>query len=806
MRGAGRDARAGDLQSVCLSSPTGSGKTVMLTNAIEFLVRGDDEHGPIPDATFLWITDQPELNEQTYRKMLSTSSVLNGDLLHVIDASFDYETLRPGAVHFLNTQKLAKGSGLVTAGDNRTFTIWDVVKNTIDAYPGKFFVIIDEAHRGMGEGRSQTEANTIIQKFIKGSSGEIPPVPIVIGISATPERFNRLITGAGRMHRPVEVDVAEVRLSGLIKKVILLHHPKREQANDMTLLREAARSLKDFTSRWSRYCAKQDVSDVLPLLVVQVEDARNKSQASETDIAQAMRVVRDVFGSLPGDAFAHSFQESTKLKIDGEELRYLAPPDVQNDQDARVVFFKTALNTGWDCPRAEVMMSFRTAADSTYIAQLVGRMVRTPLAREIIDDEILDTVTLFLPHYDSKGLKKVVEKLTTSDDDPVAPVDLEEADDIAELNKAPNTEKLFEALSKIPSYVVPRRRKVSQIRRLMKLARLLTYDEIDEDAIASAEKTMIGALNKEFTRLKKDKRFKAIVEERGQIEIAEVNWEVFTDIFREGKGKTVSIASENVEDLFEFCGRRLNEGIHVKWWRQRVKGEPPSARERAKLELFALCIDSDVIANLEKVAQEQVGSWLGDYAGEVEKLDEQGVLAYEEVRNQASVSELVPLHYSSTIFARKGDDTWKNHLYVNEDGVFHADFDTPEEAVLKKEIPRKEIVGWLRNMDRKKWALCVNYEVDGEERPMYPDFLFLRQEKGRLVVDIIDPHSIHLADAPVKAAGLAKFAAKHASKFGRIELILLDGKKSKLLDLKNESVRNKVRAAKIIEQLRAFFD
>lgn len=35
---------------------------------------------------------------------------------------------------------------------------------------------------------------------------------------------------------------------------------------------------------------------------------------------------------------------------------------------AELVLFKMSLSTGWDCPRAEVMMSFRRAADHTFIA------------------------------------------------------------------------------------------------------------------------------------------------------------------------------------------------------------------------------------------------------------------------------------------------------------------------------------------------------------------------------------------------------------------------------------------------------
>src|SRR5207249_10295541 len=158
--------------------------------------------------------------------------------------------------------------------------------------------------------------------------------------------------------RDVEVDVADVRASGLLKETIVLHHPKKEQPTDMTVLREAARALKAFGEHWSRYCAAEAEFSVVPLLVVQVEDAPSADRVSETDLPQAMRMLRDVLGILPGDAFAHSFQEGTTLQFGGEDVRYLAPSHIQDDPDVRVVFFKTSLNTGWDCPRAEIMMSF----------------------------------------------------------------------------------------------------------------------------------------------------------------------------------------------------------------------------------------------------------------------------------------------------------------------------------------------------------------------------------------------------------------------------------------------------------------
>jgi type III restriction enzyme len=471
----------------------------------------------------------------------------------------------------------------------------------------------------------------------------------------------------------------------------------------------------------------------------------------------------------------------------------------------RVIFFKTSLNTGWDCPRAEVMMSFRAAADSTNIAQLVGRMVRTPLARRILDNEILNTVSLYLPHYDAKGLQKVVTKLSKPDDDSPPIMDIQQSDDVVDMQRANRSETYFELLAALPSYVVPRKRKASQVRRLMKLARLLTNDELDEDALANAKNLLIGVLDTEYEKVKQTERFTQIVQERGQIEIEAANWDYGAAGLREGEIVKVDIASENVDDLFEATGRKLNEGLHKVWWRKRVTTDP-SARETAKLELFALCIDPELLRKVEKLAQETVQKWLKAFTSDIGGLDEASRLAYNEVRNLAASPELTQLSYPATIQGKQATDTWKKHVYVADDGVFHGKFYNSEAKVLEKELARKEVVAWLRNIDRKPWALCVPYEVDGETRPMYPDFLFIRKEKDRYVVDLVEPHTISLSDAPAKAAGLAKFAAQHADKFGRIELILLDGTGAKRLDLTDEIVRNRVRGVKLLEQLKQLFN
>ena len=67
------------------------------------------------------------------------------------------------------------------------------------------------------------------------------------------------------------------------------------------------------------------------------------------------------------------------------------------------------------------MMSFRRATDATYIAQLLGRMVRTPMQSHIQVDDILNDVHLYLPHFDEgigavdECVGKVVEALQSEE-------------------------------------------------------------------------------------------------------------------------------------------------------------------------------------------------------------------------------------------------------------------------------------------------------------------------------------------------------------------------------------------------------
>lgn len=72
---------------------------------------------------------------------------------------------------------------------------------------------------------------------------------------------------------------------------------------------------------------------------------------------------------------------------------------------------------------------------------------------------------------------------------------------------------------------------------------------------------------------------------------------------------------------------------------------------------------------------------------------------------------------------------------------------------------------------------------------MNPDLLVFRKDGNKLKIDILDPHD-ESRGAAAKAAGLAEFARKHGSAFGRIELIRLVNRKIERLRLHQEFIRD----------------
>lgn len=760
------------------SAPTGSGKTVMMTALFEAILdEPDDQLGwpdtwrPQPDAVILWVSDMPELNEQTRLKIEATSDrVHRVKQLVPIDAGFDAERLTGGRIYFINTQKLGSDKLLTKTGDGRTWSIWTTLSNTARAIPDRFYVVIDEAHRGMTGGRGQREAQTLMQRFVLGhAESGLVRMPMVIGISATPTRFVRLLaeSKAGHSQHPVHVAAEEVRKSGLLKDRILIHHPESPTQAEMGLLEAAARRWAQMTQAWQTYAATDGTLRVWPVLVVQVENASGKD-VTRTSLADALTAIESAIGRrLNEGEGVHTFNDCGDLDIGGRKLRRVEASRIDADKNIGVVFFKTSLSTGWDCPRAEVMMSFRRAEDHTYIAQLLGRMVRTPMARRIERDAALNDVHLYLPRFDTAAVQSVLHALENVED--VPPAEIGSARELVVLSRRPGTESLFEALAETVTYRVGAVRSQSALRRLLGMARELTIGELDDEAWDEAKRRIVGWLAAGVLVLKADGRFDALARTVTHVRLKTLAAQPGCAVAELEGTHDVEASGLDIERHFQDAGRVLTNGLHKAYWE--AHAERDSAE--VKVELVALCRDAASMTRIEAAAEQAFNVMYDQHKKAISRMPEGRRRLYDRLRLATAKPADVPWMLPDSIDWRRveGEVLQDLHLYVDTSGAFACKLVGWEPDVLAKELMRGDVLGWLRNLPHKPWSLEIPCEVGAEVRPMFPDFVLVRRARSGLVVDILEPHDPSRDDNVDKARALARFAERHGGQFGRIQLI-----------------------------------
>lgn len=797
--------RRRELTAFALSAPTGSGKTVIAAAVIEGLLAGNDDYEREPGAVVLWFTDNPDLNAQTRGRLQDAADRIDSSQLRMVDDRFVGEKLEAGSVYFLNSQKLGRNSNLVKYTDGRQHTMWDVLKNTIEDPRLTLYVILDEAHRGMRQANGG-ERQTIVRRLVNGHDG-VPPVPIVWGISATIDRFRSAMQGSERrVNRPtIEISVEDVQESGLLKDSLRLDFPTEDGEFGEVLLRRAAQKAQEATARWREHARRNPTApEVKPLLVVQVQN-----RISEETLLRYFTVVRNGWddGSLRDDEFAHAFGEHTTIALSGGgEVRYIAPQHVQ-DSGIRVLFAKDAISTGWDCPRAEVLMSFRPARDRTHIEQLLGRMVRTPLASRIPANELLNSVECVLPYFTMREANRVADQLRSG-------VDGEENADRRVLTDPEDMpanpavpEDVWGTFDELPTQTAPRPVKPAQ--RLKRLALALTQDEILVGAGAAAEERLFRALD----GLRATHR-PAIDEAKA--EIYRVEGSTLTVDLRQRDANAAEASFEEVADdhavdaVFRAAAHRAMSAAVARSYVKRLAGDDGDELD-AYVEVAALARQDGVADALDGAADEQYNEWWSDYEDRIGMLDDHRRSEYDEIHSTAAEPQRVrirrPEQVSEPTRSRDGSEIarWKSHLMCNSAGDYPANLNEWEREVLETEMGHHGFEFWYRNRARSGCGLAIAYRADDKWRRMYPDFIFFfRDVEGRVRMSIIDPHDPTRGDALPKLKGFGEYATTYSAAFHQIRSVArVDGERSlRVLDLKSAGIREAIEGA---EDARALY-
>jgi hypothetical protein len=487
-------------------------------------------------------------------------------------------------------------------------------------------------------------------------------------------------------------------------------------------------------------------------------------------------------------------------------MNWVQPESIQGDTDIRVVLAKEAISTGWDCPRAEVLYSERPAKDATHIAQVIGRMVRQPLAHRIATDDALNSVACYLPLFDSKKLGAIKDELEgkgKGDGDHRVGPEVVRAPLVFDRNPMLPAE-VFDFVQSLPSIPTPDAA-ASPLRRAKNLVRLLADDGAGPALVPDADALLTKRLNARLDGLaaEHDEAVAAGVED---LRTAVVRREGVTPTGQAGEA-TTRLIDTHIKDIDRDTRRIINsvrEGVGKGYYAHRVaKADPNESRLDIRVEVAALLRLDGVVASVEAAATEFVQEHLARFAVEIKNTTGATRDAYRKVQEQTSAPEATNIELRANEKAPtkdgEGNDlpTFDGHLYSDADGRYPALLNDWETEVVTTETDRQSFVGWYRNPSRATPnSLRIAYQDDaGSWASLQVDFIVVSgRDDGTLGASIVDPHGDHLADAKAKLRALADFAEAHGDRFVRIVSIAkgTDGS-LRVLDLLESHVRSAVR-------------
>lgn len=348
-------------RDIILKSPTGSGKTIILTHFMDEYMQGHAK------TVFVWLTPgKGNLEEQSKAKMDAYIHNAQTKLLaDVMTSGFSEND-----ACFINWEKLTKkGNNALKDSERMNFLEWiDKAFNEGLA----FKIVIDESHQNF-----TAKADEIVQLFKTDK---------IIRCSATPLPDRR----AKLIEIPEEDAIAE----GLIKKMLVINEnfPQVVETDNQTdyLLDKALNKQRELRS-----LLLQRGKDINPLIVVQLPN--NSDSLLETV---------ETFFEQNGITY-ESGTLAVWLSGRHENLDYIS----DNNGEQIAVIIKQAVATGWDCPRAYILVKLRDNMDETFEVQTIGRIRRMPEAKHY-DNDILDSCYLYT--FDSKFTQGVKASLGKS--------------------------------------------------------------------------------------------------------------------------------------------------------------------------------------------------------------------------------------------------------------------------------------------------------------------------------------------------------------------------------------------------------
>ncbi|MBO5138112.1 MAG: DEAD/DEAH box helicase family protein [Bacilli bacterium] len=352
-----------EVEKIVLHAPTGAGKTFIMAKCIErFSKEIDDE------LCFVWVSvGKGNLHEQSY------ISVKN-EISNIITCSLAEKTFFGGRdsiyeneIVFVNWDKLNNKN---SAGewtnflmkDREGFNFPEILDNT-RGKKRKIVLIIDESHYGAESERSLE----IIYDIIRPN--------LIIEMSATPKTLHP--------NGYVYINPRDVKEEQMIKNDVIINKDLEEVYSISSDLDSTRLTLE--TAYKKRLELKElyerNSSNVNPLVLIQIpnrDSGNDKRQIIENFLYE--KGINYTNGKL----YAWLDQDDKSHVLLQDRMKLIVP----FDSKVEFLIFKQAIDTGWDCPRAQVLVKFRETKSTIFSTQTLGRILRMPEAKHYPDDAL----------------------------------------------------------------------------------------------------------------------------------------------------------------------------------------------------------------------------------------------------------------------------------------------------------------------------------------------------------------------------------------------------------------------------------
>lgn len=346
-------------QTITIKSPTGSGKTVILLNYIDRYLEISTE-----EICFVWLCPgDGELEEQSKQKMDKLFPNRNSGTVD----SVILDGFKTGITTFINWQKVTKkGNRAITESERKNLfdRIAEAHRNGIS-----FIVIVDEEHMN-----KTLKANDIINAFSPKK---------IIRVSAT--------TKKDKISEWYEISEFDVINSGLITKAMYINKNLENipETLDMSNEYDYLINVADLKRKEIEQEYKKIGKNINPLVIIQFPNTSN-------ELLDNVEQKLSDMGYTTENKMVSVWLDRRKTNLENLTI---------NSGEPIFLMMKQAISTGWDCPRAKILVKLRENMSETFEIQTIGRLRRMP---EIVhyDNDVLDHCYLYT--FDEKYKEAVL--------------------------------------------------------------------------------------------------------------------------------------------------------------------------------------------------------------------------------------------------------------------------------------------------------------------------------------------------------------------------------------------------------------